>query len=113
MDTTVGLDPAVHPGLRPGTFGESYFNFGLLGVVAVGLLLGLASRRVDLDVKRALAGPRPSISKAFASTMLLGVVGNLAITGNFSGMYILGGLYVFAWFCLRLMHLVQSHKPSR
>jgi hypothetical protein len=113
IDTTVGLDPTVHPGLRPGTFGESFFNFGLLGVVAIGLILGIASRRVDIDIKRAVAAPQPSIRTAFASTMLLGVVGNLAVTGNFSSLYILGGIYVFGWFCLRLIHLAQPHQLSR
>jgi hypothetical protein len=107
VDTTVGLDPTVHPGLRPGTFGEGFFNFGLLGVVAVGLILGLAIRRVDLDVKRAVAGPRPSIKRAFASTMLLGVVGNVAISGNFSAMYILGGIYLSSWLCLGVQRMVQ------
>jgi oligosaccharide repeat unit polymerase len=107
VDTTVGLDPTVHPGLRPGTFGEGFFNFGLLGVVAVGLVLGLVSRRVDIDVKRAVTSPRSSISKAFASTMLIGVASNVAISGNFSGMYILGGVYLSSWLCLRVQRMVR------
>lgn len=106
-DTTVGLDPTVHPGLRPGTFGEGFFNFGLLGVVAIGLILGIVSRRVDTDVKRAVAPPQPSMRTAFASTMLLGVAANLAVTGNFSSQYILAGIYVFGWFCLRLTDLAS------
>jgi oligosaccharide repeat unit polymerase len=107
VDTTVGLDPTVHPGLRPGTFGEGFFNFGLLGVVAVGLILGVVSRRVDIDVKCALTPPQSSMSKAFASTMLIGVAGNVAISGNFSAMYILGGIYLSAWLCLRVQRMVQ------
>ena len=112
-DTTVGLDPTVHPGLRPGYFGEGFFNFGLFGVVAIGLILGIVSRRVDIDVKRAVALPQPSMRTAFASTMLLGVAGNFAVSGNFSSLYILGGVYVFAWFCLCLMHLAQRRQASR
>jgi len=38
--------------------------------------------------------------RAFASTMLLNVAGALAITAGFSGLYVLGGIYVFSWFCL-------------
>jgi hypothetical protein len=106
---TVGFDPAVHPGLRPGIFGEGYFNFGLFGVVCVGLMLGVALRRVDLDVKRAFAYPNGSMVKALASTSLLGVVGNFAISAGFSGFYIVVGVWIFSWFCLELMKLVQPH----
>jgi len=53
--SSVGFDPQVHPGLRPGAFGEGFFNFGLPGVIAVGLLLGITLRWVDAEVKRLLA----------------------------------------------------------
>jgi len=89
--STVGFDPQVHPGLRPGGFGESFFNFGLFGVVAVGLMLGIVAWRVDTDVKRALDPPETSMMKAFSSAMLLGVAGSFAISAGFSGLYVLGG----------------------
>jgi oligosaccharide repeat unit polymerase len=98
--STVGFDPQVHPGLRPGVFGEGYFNFGLLGVIAIGLMMGVILRRVDNDVKQALAGPRPSMMHAFASTMLLNISGCIAISAGFSGLYTLAGIYLFSWFCL-------------
>jgi hypothetical protein len=104
---TVGFDPAVHPGLRPGIFGEGFFNFGLFGVVAVGLMLGIVIRRVDIDVKRAFASPHPSMMKAFASTAVLGVAGNFALTAGFSGLYVLAGIWLFSWFCLSVMRLVN------
>ena len=31
-NSTVGIDNDLHPGLKPGLFGESYFNFGWAGV---------------------------------------------------------------------------------
>ncbi|MGB7601977.1 MAG: oligosaccharide repeat unit polymerase [Candidatus Sulfotelmatobacter sp.] len=108
--STVGFDPQVHPGLRPGAFGESFFNFGLLGVVAVGLMLGLVARRVDTDVKVALAGPQPSMMKAFASSMLLGVAGSLSVSAGFSGLYVLAGIYFFSWFCICVQRMF---KPRR
>jgi len=100
--STVGFDPQVHPGLRPGIFGESYFNFGLVGVIAVGILVGGILRYVDVDVKKALSSEQPSMRKAFASTMLLSVAGCMAISAGFSGLYTLAGIYVFTWFCLML-----------
>jgi len=110
--TTLGLDPHVHPGVRPGSFGEGYFNFGLLGVIVVGLVIGIIWRRVDIDVKRALTGPRPSMRKAFASTMLLNVAGVVAISANSSGFFVLGGIYFFTWLCLQAQRLIQSRPIS-
>jgi oligosaccharide repeat unit polymerase len=110
--TTLGFDPHVHPGVRPGSFGEGYFNFGLFGVIVVGLAIGVIVRRVDIDVKRALTGARPSMRKAFASTMLLSVAGVIAISANSSGFFVLGGIYVFSWLCLHIQRMVQLHHIS-
>ncbi len=110
--TTLGLDPQVHPGVRPGLFGEGFFNFGLIGVVSIGFILGVIARRVDIDVKRAVASPRPSMMKAFASTMLLGVAGAISISASFSGIYVLGGIYLFSWICLAAQRLIQPHRTS-
>jgi oligosaccharide repeat unit polymerase len=108
--STVGLDPRVHPGLRPGAFGEGFFNFGLFGVVAVGLILGIISRRVDLDVKSAFLSSSPSMMKAFAATMLLGIAGTLAVSAGFSGVYVLAGVYLFSWFCLSVHRMFTPRQ---
>ena len=108
--STVGFDPQVHPGVRPGAFGEGFFNFGLLGVVAVGLLLGVVSRRVDSEVKLAFASSQPSMMKAFASTMLLGIAGAFAVSAGFSGIYVLVGVYLFSWFCLSVQRMFEPDK---
>jgi hypothetical protein len=109
---TLGLDPHVHPGVRPGAFGESYFNFGLPGVVIVGLAMGVIFRRVDIDVKRAMTAPQPSMRKAFASTMLLSVASIISISANSSGFFVLGGVYLFSWLCLSALRLVQPRYIS-
>ncbi|HEX3738270.1 MAG TPA: oligosaccharide repeat unit polymerase [Terriglobales bacterium] len=108
--STVGFDPEVHPGVRPGAFGEGFFNFGLFGVIAVGLLLGIVVRRVDIDVKRALGSAQPSMMKAFASTMLLGIAGAFAVSAGFSGIYVLAGVYLFSWFCLSVQRMFWPQK---
>jgi oligosaccharide repeat unit polymerase len=87
--TMVGFDPKVHPGLRPGIFGESYFNFGYLGVVMMGLMVGIVVRKVDLEVKKAVGSPRPSIAKAFSYTVLLSVISNLEISAGVASIYML------------------------
>ncbi len=110
--TTLGFDPHVHPGVRPGYFGESYFNFSLLGVIVVGLAIGIIWRRVDIDVKRALTAYESSMRKAFASTMLLGVAGVFAVSANSSGFFVLGGIYFFTWLCLQAQRLIHSRPVS-
>jgi oligosaccharide repeat unit polymerase len=107
---TLGLDPHVHPGVRPGSFGESYFNFGLPGVVIVGLAIGIIVRRVDIDVKRAITAPQPSMRQAFASTMMLGVASIFAISANSSGFFVLGAVYLFTWLSLQAQRLVHSRS---
>jgi hypothetical protein len=103
---TAGFDPQEHPGLRPGVFGEGFFNFGPLGVVAVGLMLGIVARRVDTDIKRALASPQPSMMRAYASTTLTGFVAWLALSVGFSGLYTFALILVFSWICLGVVKLV-------
>ena len=105
---TVGLDPQVHPGLRPGCFGEGYLNFGLPGVIIVGLLIGLLSRRVDVDTKKALTRSHPSMMEAFASTQLLQVAACVAISVNLSVFYVVCGIYLFSWICLQVMRLTGT-----
>lgn len=108
---TAGFDPQVHPGLRPGSFGEGFFNFGLIGVVVVAFLIGVITRRVDIDVKQAMKSEPPSMMRAFASTMLLNVAGCIAISVNVSEFYVLCGIYLFTWICLRVRSLFQPTAP--
>ncbi len=110
---TAGFDPEVHPGLRPGVFGEGFFNFGLPGAIAIGLMLGIILRRVDSDVKRALSCGQPSMMKAFASTMLVGVATTLAVSAGFSGLYILAGIYAFSWFCISVERFFRPRRFFR
>jgi oligosaccharide repeat unit polymerase len=110
--TTLGLDPHVHPGVRPGVFGEGFFNFGLVGVVGVGLMIGIIVRRVDIDVKRSLSSSCPSMRNAFASTMLLNITGAISISSSFSVLYVLAGIYFFSWLCLQAQRMVRSSNIS-
>ena len=108
--STVGFDPEVHPGLRPGAFGEGFFNFGLIGAIVVGLILGFVSRRVDIDVKHAFLSPASSMMKAFAPTMLLGLVGVIAVSAGFSGVYVLAGVYLFSWLCITVQRVFRPQR---
>jgi oligosaccharide repeat unit polymerase len=112
-DLTAGIDPRNHPGLRPGYFGEGFFNFGLLGVICVGLLIGIVLRRVDIDTKKALSSSFFPYSKAFASTNLLSVVAAIAISANITSLYILILIYMFSWLCLGVQRMIMGNRESR
>ena len=105
---TAGFDPHVHPGLRPGYFGEGFLNYGLPGVVVVAILVGVLTRRVDIDTKDAFTGPRPSIMRAFAATQLLQVAGCVAISVNLSIFYVVCGVYAFSWICVQLLQMLRA-----
>ena len=51
--------PAGHPGLRPTVFAEAYFNFGLVGVLVFGLLLGAVFGRAAAFAQRTMELPDP------------------------------------------------------
>jgi oligosaccharide repeat unit polymerase len=47
-----GLNSDIHAGLRPGIFGEAYFNFGICGIVLMGLITGFIWRLYDFHAKQ-------------------------------------------------------------
>ena len=104
--TTAGFDPELHPGLRPGIFGEGYFNFGIIGVAFVGLILGIVARRVDTDMKRALLANPPSMREAFASTTLEGIISSVVLSVGFSGLYVMALIILITWVCLGVAKLI-------
>jgi oligosaccharide repeat unit polymerase len=83
----VGFDSDLMPGLRPGLFGEAYFNFGLLGVILFGCLFGFTLRYVDVKIKEAVAASR-DIIKGYAYTFVFAIVSCFSITAGFWGLYI-------------------------
>ncbi len=73
------LDPEKHFGLRPGPFGEWYFNFGWGGVIVQAMILGLAAGLVDNRVVRLArkGNPerwRPDVFPIFVSWMLFFII---------------------------------------
>jgi len=84
--TTVGFDPLVHPGLRPGLFGEAFLNFGLIGVIFLGIIFGYALKYVDFNIRRS------SLSKdkigGIAATVSIMFIFNLPVTSGFFSLYV-------------------------
>jgi oligosaccharide repeat unit polymerase len=84
--TMVGFDPALHPGLRPGLFGESYLNFGIIGVFILGVLLGYSYRYIDYKIKYiSINNTKLNAVAALVSTLF---ISNLTITAGFFSLYV-------------------------
>jgi len=93
-----GFNPKEHPGLRPGLFGESYLNFGIFGVLLMGILIGYTSKYADHKIKYyAYTDNKIEVFKAGLS---LSLVGNLSITAGFFGIYATLGIFLFLYFFL-------------
>ena len=103
---TVGLDTDLHPGLKPGQFGEAYFNFGWLGVILFGVLMGIITRQADLGAKAAFRSREPSFMRSFAYSSLISVAACLNTSAAIPGMYALVGLYLLAWLYIKARLLV-------
>lgn len=101
------------PGFRPGFFGEAYFNFGIYGVVLLGLLSGYVLRHVDLQIKRSelIHG---DIIKGYTKIILWTLVTCMSISIGFISLYVLIciniGLFVVRKFIALLNSLNRSAK---
>jgi oligosaccharide repeat unit polymerase len=90
----VGFDSSLHAGLRPGPFGESYLNFGFLGVIIVGIIVGFNLRYVDYKMKYILCEKKVDIISFYSVTINYLLLQNLMITASFWKIYI----YIFVIF---------------
>lgn len=89
--STIGYDTSVHPGLRPGIFGESFFNFGIPGVCVFGFIYGCAinliSRYVQ-DIIENSSSRKEIIYKTSLGYLISGLAFNFMITAGFFGVYV-------------------------
>jgi oligosaccharide repeat unit polymerase len=86
----------THGGLRPGTFGELYLNFGLVAVVLGGLLLGYFTVRLYAATRDAVERYSPFEAKLMilAAFTALSLLFNLYVTAGLFGVYVVLGVLV-------------------
>jgi oligosaccharide repeat unit polymerase len=104
--TMAGFLPTEHPGLRVGTFGEAYLNFGLLGVAALGLLIGCLLRLLDMRVKQELrvnAKPTLLTYSYFMLTLISSFVSSSVVGSAIYSTLIFFGL---CWLMIRVSRLL-------
>jgi oligosaccharide repeat unit polymerase len=105
-----GLDPLEHPGLRPGLFGESYLNFGIPGVIFLGLILGYGYRFVDYKIKMAANNNTPII--AFTALMSCIFIFNLPTTSGFFNFYCTIVILLFLFAIKLLIYKLSASLKS-
>ena len=96
---TVGISP-LSPGLRPGLFGEAYFNFGIVGVIFIGILWGYfykyISNRVEFYAKK------KKYIDIFGIILLTNIINNLACSAGFFQFYVI----LFILFVFFIIHKI-------
>jgi hypothetical protein len=84
--TIAGFSPTQHAGLRVGTSGEAYLNFGLPAVVLLGLVTGSLGKFVDMRIKESILH-HPRDVRVYAYFFLGAIVSALVNSVNFSALY--------------------------
>lgn len=83
------LDSSIHPGLRAGIFGETYFNFGILGVLIAAFTWGNLVQNLDRSLKH-IVGLTKANAKltAIAAMLSFGIFSSFLVTAGFFGVYV-------------------------
>lgn len=89
-------DSKTFPGFRPGFFGEAYFNFGLLGVIILGILTGYLLRFIDLKIKESVY-VHDDIIKGYSHITPWFVIAAMSISIGFTALYIYLGIMMLMW----------------
>jgi hypothetical protein len=92
-----GFSPTQHSGLRPGSFGEAFLNFGLPGVAALGMLFGVVSRFVDMRTKQAVSQLPPTSLRAYSYQVVFSVIAALEISANASTVSTVLLIFLASW----------------
>jgi len=94
--TLVGLSEN-HPGLRPGAFGEVYFNFGILGVILLGFIGGYIARYIDFKVKENIISENKDYSVGYAYTCITIFLSSFYISAAAWSVYVFLFILAFAY----------------
>lgn len=105
--TMAGFKTTEHPGLRVGVFGEAYLNFGLVGVILLGLLFGATLRLVDLRMKQSAADLPRSEIRLYSYLVALTFVGVCENSSTASAFYTILLIFAMSWIALRIFKFLK------
>ncbi|MCF2649119.1 O-antigen polymerase [Niallia circulans] len=110
--STVGYDPSVHAGLRPGIFGESFFNFGIFGVCIMGFIMGFMVNSISRYVQYSLyqeASKKYAIIYVSSGYILSDLMMNFMITAGFFKVYVVLGV-IFLGYVYYILNKNRTKK---
>jgi oligosaccharide repeat unit polymerase len=103
-----GFTPQEHAGVRPGMFGESYLNFGLLGVFVIASVNGFFLRYADYQIKRRIELNHGVIS-AYVSTIPYQISSAFFLTSGFWALYVFVAVQLLASILRRSVRAHAKH----
>lgn len=106
-----GFTPQEHAGLRPGTFGESYLNFGLIGVFVIASVNGFILRYADYQIKRRIEVDHDVVSAYVASVPYL-ISSSFFLTSGFWGIYVFLVVQLAASMLRRSVRAYVKHRAD-
>jgi oligosaccharide repeat unit polymerase len=86
-NNVVGFDSSLHSGLRPGMFGEAFMNFGILGPLLLGIIVGFCLRYSDKAIKKAVIST-DNVITGYSKTFAYTVASSFYITAGFWSLYV-------------------------
>lgn len=105
--TMAGFKPTEHPGLRVGIFGEAYFNFGLVAVFLLGLLIGATLRLVDMRMKQSAADSSRSQMRLYSYAVAMAIVSGFENSSSASSIYTVYLIFALSWIVLRCFRFLK------
>jgi oligosaccharide repeat unit polymerase len=106
-----GFTPQEHAGLRPGTFGESYLNFGLIGVFVIASINGFFLRYADYQIKRRIEVDH-DVTSAYAATVPYFVTSGFFLTSGFWAIYVFFVVQIAASILRRAVRVRVRQKEA-
>lgn len=100
----VNLDSTVHPGLRPGIFGEMFINFGIIGVSILGFALGVLIENYSKIIDKKRDDYQKVLKLYVLGSLFIIFLFNFSITSGFFRNYVL----VIIFFLFIFMHNFMS-----
>ncbi len=100
-NTYVGFDSSLHAGLRPGIFGEVFFNFGVAGVFILGIISGYLLRYADIRLKRSVT-QHNNIIEGYSKVYIFTFISHFFITAGFFSFYV----FLFVMIAMYLTNLI-------
>ena len=98
----LGYEDGTHGGIRGGPFFESYLNFGIAGVIMLGLMWGSVLSVVNKQIKIELTSPSPNFIKAYSYSFLFVSISAIMLTANFWQYYVFLGFIILGLIVKRL-----------